>query len=87
MSHGIWLTAAAVLAIGAVAPSLATASRGAAAHRLAGLQLAGTVVTMLLVTVSLGVARPDYLIVPLVLALLSFAGTLVYARLIGGPDA
>ncbi|WP_067903867.1 MrpF/PhaF family protein [Nocardia vaccinii] len=83
MSREIWLLAGAVLLIGAVGPGLVMTARSAAAHRLIGLQLISSEVTLALIAVSLGVGRPDYLVVPFVLALLSFAGTLVYARLIG----
>jgi multicomponent Na+:H+ antiporter subunit F len=83
MSPQIWLIVAAVLLVGAVVPSLVVTAYSAAAHRLVALQLIGSAVTLALVAISLGMRRPDYLIVPFVLALLSFAGTLVYARLIG----
>ncbi|WP_067674918.1 MrpF/PhaF family protein [Nocardia miyunensis] len=86
MSRAIWLTASAVLLIGAIAPCLVLTAHDTAAHRLVGLQLISSVTTIVLVAVSLGVGRPDYLIVPFVLALLSFAGTLVYTRLIGASD-
>ncbi|WP_019925454.1 monovalent cation/H+ antiporter complex subunit F [Nocardia sp. BMG111209] len=83
---GIWSVATAALLVGAVPPGALLAARGPAAHRLIGLQLIGSVVPLALVTLSLAVRRPDYLIVPLVLVLLSFAGTLVFTRLIDPSD-
>jgi multicomponent Na+:H+ antiporter subunit F len=41
------------------------------------------VVTLALVVLSVGLHRPSYLDVPLVLALVSLAGSLVFARFFG----
>ena len=54
---------------------------GTTASRLLGLQLTGTVGALLLIALSVAVGQPSYLIVPLVLVLLSYAGTLVFTRL------
>lgn len=83
---GVWLLASGILLAGGVPPALILSSRGTAVHRLVGLQLAGSVVALAVVTMSLGLGRPDYLIVPLVLVLLSFAGTLVFTRLADRVD-
>ncbi|QIS14415.1 monovalent cation/H+ antiporter complex subunit F [Nocardia arthritidis] len=82
----VWLLVTGALLAGALPPGLALSARGPAEHRLVGLQLVSSVVVIVLVTASLGVGRPDYLIVPLVLVLLGFAGTLVFTRLAGESD-
>ncbi|MFX0581258.1 monovalent cation/H+ antiporter complex subunit F [Nocardia nepalensis] len=86
MSTAPWLFASGVLLTGGIVPALLLSSRGTAAHRLVGLQLLGSLLIIVLVLLSLGLGRPDYLIVPLVLVLLSFAGTLVFTRLLGVRD-
>lgn len=86
MSTTPWLIAAGVLLVGGLPPAILLASRGPAAHRLVGLQLTGSLSVILLILLSLGVNQSSYLIVPLVLVLLSFAGTLVFTRLLGARD-
>ena len=78
-----WLLACGALLVGGLVPALVLASRGRAAHRLVGLELAGSVAVLLLVLWCQAIGQPSYLIVPLVLVLLSFAGTLVFTRLLG----
>jgi multicomponent Na+:H+ antiporter subunit F len=51
--------------------------------RLTGLILTGPAVTIVLVLLAAAYRRSAYLDVALMLALLSFAGTLVYARFLG----
>jgi multisubunit Na+/H+ antiporter MnhF subunit len=82
----MWLMAAGVLMVGGLVPALVLASRGSSAHRLVGLQLAGSVSVLLLVLLCLGFNQSSYLIVPLTLALLGCAGTLVFTRLLGARD-
>jgi multisubunit Na+/H+ antiporter MnhF subunit len=77
-----WLLFAGVLTVAGLVPALVIGSRGEALHRVAGLQFAGPVVVLVLVAVSAAVGQPSYLIVPLALILLSFAGTLVFTRLL-----
>lgn len=82
MSPGEW--AALALLGGVFAPGVWMAARGAERQRLVGLEFAGTgaIATLMVLTVSW---RQDWgLIVPLVLALVTFPGTLVYARLLAG---
>ncbi|WP_433756830.1 monovalent cation/H+ antiporter complex subunit F [Nocardia sp. CA-135398] len=86
MSTAPWLLASGVLLVGGIGPALLLSGRGTAAHRLVGLQLVGSLLILVLISLSLGLGRPDYLIVPLVLVLLSFAGTLVFTRLLGVRD-
>lgn len=78
----MWTIAALVLLVGGVAPAALASARRGPADRLAGLQQLGIVATLVLLLLAQAVGRSDYLIVPLVLVLLSFAGALVYARLL-----
>ena len=77
---GWWLLFAGVL-LAALGPALFVGARGTTANRLLGLQFTGTVGALLLIALSVAVGQPSYLIVPLVLVLLSYAGTLVFTRL------
>ena len=78
---GGWLLFCGVLLVGGLAPALVVGARGSTASRLLGLQFTGTVAALLLVALSVVVGQPSYLVVPLVLVLLSYAGTLVFTRL------
>jgi multisubunit Na+/H+ antiporter MnhF subunit len=79
-----FLLLGAVLVVAAAGPGLLISSRGSAVARLAGLQLVTALVVLLFVVVSTGTGQTSMLIVPLVTVLLSFAGTLVFARLLRG---
>jgi multicomponent Na+:H+ antiporter subunit F len=80
------VNAALVLAIGlslvCLPLCLARTAVGSVLSRLVGLQLAGTVVTLVLVLVADGIGRSAYLDLGLVLSLLSFAGSLVFLRFV-----
>jgi multicomponent Na+:H+ antiporter subunit F len=65
-------------------PGLLLVARGSATARLVGLQLASAVTVLLLTVLSVAMGQPSLLIVPLVTVLLSFAGTLVFTRLLRG---
>jgi multicomponent Na+:H+ antiporter subunit F len=69
--------------IGGLAPALSLAASGRPMDRLIGLELtsATAIVAMLLISQITGESYD--LIVPLVLVVLSVAGTLVFTRLIG----
>ncbi|HEY4022857.1 MAG TPA: monovalent cation/H+ antiporter complex subunit F [Pseudonocardiaceae bacterium] len=82
----MWVIAAAALMIGGFGPAMVLAGRGPAAHRLLGLELAGAVGVIVLMVLCQAMKQPSYLIVPLVLVLLSFAGTLVFTRLLGDDN-
>ena len=82
----MWVIAAGALMIGGFGPAMALAGRGPAAHRLLGLELAGAVGVIVLMVLCQAMNQPSYLIVPLVLVLLSFAGTLVFTRLLGDDN-
>ncbi len=68
------------LMAGALLPALLAMLRGRPATRLAGLIVTGPLVTLVLVLLAAAYGLPAYLDVALVLALLSFAGSLVFAR-------
>lgn len=78
-----WLTACAVLIALGLIPLLWVAARGDAVRRLVGLQMSGVLAVLALTAFAQAMAQPSYLIVPLVLATLSVAGTLVFTRLLG----
>jgi multicomponent Na+:H+ antiporter subunit F len=75
--------AAFALLVAGVLPALLATLRGEPTDRLAGLMLAGPMVTLVLVLLAAGYGRPAYLDTAFVVALLSFAGSLVYARFLG----
>ena len=77
-----WLILSGVLLVAGLAPALAVGARGTGAERLAGLQFGGAVTVLLLVALSVVAGQPSYLIVPLALVLLAYAGTLVFTRLL-----
>lgn len=79
----VWVIAAGALMIGGLAPAMVLAYRGTSPQRLVGMELAGTTGTILMLVLCQAFNQSSYLIVPLVLALLSFAGTLVFTRLLG----
>ncbi|HZR11997.1 MAG TPA: monovalent cation/H+ antiporter complex subunit F [Acidimicrobiia bacterium] len=78
-----WSWAAVALLAGALAPALMLGARGSSIDRLVGLELAGSVATITLLVMAQAASQSSYLVVPLVLVLLSFAGTLVFTRLLG----
>lgn len=67
----------------AVLPALLVTLRGTPIDRLTGLIVAGPAATLVLVLLAAGYGRPAYLDAAFVVALLSFAGSLVYARFLG----
>lgn len=76
------LLGALVLLLGALVPCLVVASRGDVAQRLVALALATPVTAAVLMLLAAGYERSSYLDLALVLALLAFAGSQVYARLV-----
>jgi multisubunit Na+/H+ antiporter MnhF subunit len=79
----VLLLAAAVVVLGGVVPALVLLGRGSAVERLIGLELLGAITVLLLMLLAIGFGQPQYLIAPLVLVVLSWAGTLVFTRLLG----
>ena len=78
-----WLVAVGALLIGGLGPAMILAYRGPDRHRLVGLELAAAIASLTLLLFIQAINQSGYLIVPLVLVLLSFAGTLVFTRLLG----
>lgn len=72
-----------VLVVAAAGPCLLATCRGEPGERLVAVQALAVVLTVTLVVLSVGQDRPAYLDVPLVLALVSLAGSLVFARFFG----
>ena len=74
---------AVVLLVGAVAPCLVAVCRGTVGERAVALQGLSVVSVVLLAVVALAEERPSYLDVSLLLALVTFAGSMVFARFFG----
>jgi len=74
-----WLAAATAVLAGLV-PCGAVALRGSRLDALVALELATTLVTLALVLLAQGFARPAYYSVALALAGLGFVGNLVFVR-------
>lgn len=77
-----WLVGDLALLGVAMPVALWIASRGNAIDRLVGLEIGSVVTTIALLAFSQGAGQASYLIVPTVAAILSFVGTLVFARLL-----
>lgn len=77
-----WTAVTLVLMVGALLPALVVAGRGEPLRRLVGLELAGPVAVLVLMAVAQVASSSADLVVPLVLAVLSYAGTLVFVRLL-----
>lgn len=74
---------ATALLLGGLGPALLITARGNAADRLVGLELVGGIATVFMLVMAQITGQSFYLAVPLVLVPLSFAGTLVFTRLLG----
>ncbi|MEU9040667.1 MULTISPECIES: monovalent cation/H+ antiporter complex subunit F [unclassified Kitasatospora] len=81
-----WLLAAAFLAVGGIGPCLLLGLRGEAQRRLAGLNLAATVASAVLLLLAQGFSRSSYTDLALDLAVLAPAGTLVFTRFLAGEE-
>jgi multisubunit Na+/H+ antiporter MnhF subunit len=75
----LWLTAATVLLVGLL-PCGFVLLRGRPLEALVALQLGSTVSTVVLLLLAEGFHRSSYFTLPLVLAGLSFVGTLAFIR-------
>ena len=78
-----WLLATGVLMVGGLAPALWRGARGHPIDRLVSLQFASATAVLVLLLLSQAANQSSYLIAPLALVPLSFAGTLVFTRLLG----
>jgi multicomponent Na+:H+ antiporter subunit F len=76
-----WIALA--LLVAAAGPCLVAVCRGEPGERLVALQSLSVTLTVVLVLLAVGQDRPAYLDVPLILALVSLAGSLVFARFFG----
>lgn len=75
----VWLIAAVALLVGLV-PCMIVCLRGSPMDRLVGLEMAGTVDTLVLLVLAAGYEQAIFFDLAVVLALLTFAGGLVFAR-------
>jgi len=75
----VWLMGSAVMLFALVLCGI-SCFRGDAMERLVGLEMAGIIVTLLLVMLAEGMGRVNFYDLALALALLSFGGGLVFAR-------
>ena len=80
-----FLWAGLVLTAGGLLPAWWIGSRGDPVDRLVGLELASAVAVVDLLILIQAFDQSIYLIVPFVLVLVSFAGTLVFTRLLAPP--
>ena len=78
----VWLIGATALLAGLL-PCGFVLLRGRLTDALVALELGSTVVTVVLVLLAEGFGRSSYFVLPLVLAALSFVGTLVFVRFLG----
>jgi len=76
-----WLIAASILLCGLV-PCGVVMLRGSVIEALVGLQMAGVLQTVVLLLLAEGFHRPPFFDLALVLALLTLAGGLVFARML-----
>jgi multisubunit Na+/H+ antiporter MnhF subunit len=77
-----WLVGTVALLAGGFPMAVWMGSRGSAVDRMVGLELGGVVTTLAMLGFTQAVGQSSYLIVPLLTALLSFAGALVFTRLL-----
>jgi multisubunit Na+/H+ antiporter MnhF subunit len=78
----VWLVGATALLAGLL-PCGWVLLRGRLTEALVALELSSTLVTVVLLLLAEGFHRSSYFTVPLVLAALSFVGTLVFIRFLG----
>jgi multisubunit Na+/H+ antiporter MnhF subunit len=81
----VWFVGATVLLVGLV-PVGWVLDRGSIVEALVALQLAGTVVTVVLLLISEGFKRNSYYTLPLVLAFTNFVGVLIFVRFLGDRE-
>ena len=78
----VWLVASTVLLVALVLP-LSLLVRAPRLDALVALELSSVVVTLVLLLLSEGFHRSIYTVLPMVLAAVSFASGLVFARFLG----
>jgi multisubunit Na+/H+ antiporter MnhF subunit len=77
-----WVFGSIALIVGGFVPALWLSSRGKPEMRLVGLEFAAVVTILILTLLAKQYGRTSFLIVPLALAVASFPGSLVFARLL-----
>jgi multisubunit Na+/H+ antiporter MnhF subunit len=82
-----WLIGALALLPGGFGPAVLLAARGTPIERLIGTEFGAASCVLFLLLMAQGLGQPSYLIVPLVAVLVSFAGTLVFTRLLAPVGA
>ncbi|MDQ3965169.1 MAG: monovalent cation/H+ antiporter complex subunit F [Actinomycetota bacterium] len=75
-----WILAAIVLVIAGFVPCLVVSLRASAMEGLVALELAGNIAVLVLLLLAEGFQRQPFVDLALVLALLSFVGTLAFVR-------
>jgi multisubunit Na+/H+ antiporter MnhF subunit len=80
-----WVFGVVALIAGGFVPALWLASRGRPEMRLVGLEFATVTTILILLLLAAEYGRSSYLIVPLALAVASFPGSLLFARLLVPP--
>jgi multisubunit Na+/H+ antiporter MnhF subunit len=81
----VWFVGATALLLGLV-PVGWVLIRGDILEALVALQLAGTVVAVVLVLIGEGFKRNSYYTLPLVLAFTNFVGVLIFVRFLGDRE-
>lgn len=74
-----WLAAASAVTL-ALVPCAAMCLRGSPERRLVGLEMAGLLITIDMILLSMGFGRSIFIDLPLALAIMSYGGGLVFAR-------
>jgi multicomponent Na+:H+ antiporter subunit F len=75
-----WILAAVVLLIGGLVPCLVVCVRASVMEGLVALQLAGEIVALVLLLLAEGFQRQPFADLAIILAVLSFVGSLVFVR-------
>lgn len=78
----VWLYAGAAVST-ALVPCAAMCLHGTAERRLVGFEMAGFLVVIAMILFTVGFGRLPFIDLPLALAIMSFGGTLVFARFLG----
>ena len=81
----VWFVGATILLL-ALVPVGWVLVRGEIVHALVALQLAGTVVTLVLLLISEGFKRNSYYTLPLVLAFTNVVAVLIFVRFLGDRE-
>ena len=77
-----WLLAASVVSLGLL-PCADMCLRGRPERRLVGMEMASILVTIAMVLFTVAFGRSAFIDLPLALAVMSFGGSLVFARFLG----